>query len=131
MKKAESMKVTSLTGKAVITTELPRRNASKSSNGSLKSSSTSSRDDLTRGSSTSAKDDYYYYKVEASPIKSQPPDVFDETPATSAPSTITAGQVTSAVVTSSVDGRHAATPASNTKVSFTVLMFFVSIDAQW
>ncbi|XP_031568493.1 uncharacterized protein LOC116303153 isoform X2 [Actinia tenebrosa] len=39
-KKSESMKVTSLTGKAVITTELPARKSSDRSNGSLKASET-------------------------------------------------------------------------------------------
>lgn len=39
-KKSESMKVTSLTGKAVITTELPARKISDRTNGSLKDSET-------------------------------------------------------------------------------------------
>lgn len=121
------MKVTSLTANAVITTELPRR-TSKSSNGSLKSASTSSKDDLAKGSSTSGKDDYYYYKVEASPVKNLQPDVFDESPVTSAPCTTTAGQVTAAVVTSSVNRQPLAAPATtktvNTKVRIRVVFSY-------
>lgn len=116
------MKVTSLTKNAVITTELPRR-TSKSSNGSLRSTSTSSRDDLAKGGSTSGKDDYYYYKVEASPVKSLPPDVFDDSPVC----TTTAGQVTAAAVTSSVDRQPLPASTAVTKVSETSLFFVFGI----